>query len=131
MYPVDAVKLFIWEGKVRTLDYYKNHSHPLKDRQRAKRAYRLLSKLKVKYATRDCTALEHVAHGKRQMIFAFRGTAIAPDYLVDAQLTANAKSIKRLHEARAFVIRVLRRIPTPNKDLSFHGHSLGRFVFVF
>jgi hypothetical protein len=91
-------------------------------------------------ANRDCVAVlkkKQAPATGHILAFAFRGTAIAEDLVVDAKLAANSKKIVRLDEARVFVRNILRQhvyslttnvLGVDVNALEFYGHSLGGFI---
>jgi hypothetical protein len=99
-------------------------SAPSKEAALKMRASRkFLASLHVEDATRDAVALIikniYGKGTKEQFLFGFRGTANARDIIPDAQIMMNAKKMKRMDEAKAFVEKVLSRFPVD-------GVSMGR-----
>jgi hypothetical protein len=96
----------------------------------------------LKYAavlkgTRDGVMVMYRAMGKNRKVqtrvaFAFRGTAIPADLVVDAKLALNAKRIRRLDEARAFVKMSLADLTSSieNWQIDFIGHSCKKFFVI-
>jgi hypothetical protein len=89
-------------------------------------------------ASRDCVAILKKIGTEFVVAFAFRGTSIASDYVVDAKLAANARSILRLDEAREFVRNtlsfykgMLEQQTRKTLRYEFYGHSLGGFIGTF
>jgi hypothetical protein len=90
----------------------------------------------VIYATRDCICLEienfssprETRLEDKTLAFAFRGTAIKADYVVDVQLAVNKKHIPRLEEAKKFVAKILKMVKKhyrkdfPVRKMLFTGH---------
>lgn len=80
--------------------------------------------------TRDVVAYKHHhPNGPDGLVFGYRGTAVASDIPVDAQLALNMKRIERLEEARRVTRDIRNKNPEiPNERIEFHGHSLGGWV---
>ena len=151
-----SVQNLYWEDmkKLKT----STRSRFKREREKAKLTLRLFNQIQIAWATRDCVfAVRDKGKGTRpELIFSFRGTAIASDLFVDAQLAANVESIGRLDDARAFVAMSIRRYMADNERkrtsqwarkmprpisspavgdgkmaygrMWFFGHSLGGFI---
>jgi hypothetical protein len=65
---------------------------------------------------------------EKTLAFAFRGTAIKEDLVVDVQLALNKKHIPRLEEAKKFVAKILKMVKKhyhqdfPVRKMLFTGH---------
>jgi len=137
-YRPGAVKREMKESLERTTWYMKQRQFSATDKERARRVHRLVTELTLVAAMRDgCAFLhKHRRPGRSPhvtLLFGYRGTAVASDIWVDAQLALNVKNIERLDEARIWTRKVVKRMAgkvsaSGYKGFRFFGHSLGGWV---